>query len=88
MSIEVRKKVIVVEEVLHEGGPGTCVDVPITHINATYVRGHFDAMEVCVPDAPQGHELAVSLVMCYGGRVHDRAGGLKAEDIKGEDGLR
>jgi len=70
------------------GGPGSCLDVPITHINAAYVRGHFDAMEVCVPDAPQRDELAVSLVMSCGGRVHDRAGGLKASDIKGEDGLR
>jgi len=28
------------------GGPGTRLDVPITHINASYVRSHFDAMEV------------------------------------------
>src|SRR5882757_8938784 len=27
------------------GGPGTRLDVPITHINASYVRSHFDAME-------------------------------------------
>src|ERR1039458_2432554 len=30
------------------GGPGTRLDVPITHINASYVRSHFDAMEVGV----------------------------------------
>jgi len=70
------------------GGPGTRLDIPITHINAAYVRGHFDAMEVSVPDAPQRGELAVTLVMSSGARVHDRAGGLKAEDIQGEDGLR
>ena len=28
------------------GGPGVRLDVPITHINASYVRSHFDAMEV------------------------------------------
>jgi len=28
------------------GGPGTRLDVPITHINASYVRSHFDSMEV------------------------------------------
>ena len=28
------------------GGPGTRLDVPVTHINASYVRSHFDAMEV------------------------------------------
>jgi Protein of unknown function (DUF1185). len=27
------------------GGPGTRLDVPITHVNASYVRSHFDAME-------------------------------------------
>ena len=26
------------------GGPGTRLDVPITHINASYVRSHFDSM--------------------------------------------
>jgi hypothetical protein len=32
--------------------------------------------------------MAVVLVMTTGARIHNRAGGLKAEDIKGEDGLR
>ncbi len=27
------------------GGPGTRLDVPITHVNASYVRSHFDSME-------------------------------------------
>jgi Amino acid synthesis len=70
------------------GGPGTRLDVPITHINASYVRSHFDAMEVGVPDAPRSHELVVALVMSTGPRVHARAGGLAADAIKGEDGLR
>ena len=26
------------------GGPGARLDVPITHINVSYMRGHFDAM--------------------------------------------
>ena len=34
------------------GGPGATLDVPLTHINASYVRSHFDAMEVRVPGAP------------------------------------
>ena len=33
-------------------GPGTRLDVPITHINASYVRSHFDAIEVGIADAP------------------------------------
>jgi hypothetical protein len=70
------------------GAPGTRLDVPITHINASYVRGHFDAMEVGNSDSPRADEMAVILVMSTGARIHNRAGGLAAKDIKGEDGLR
>ncbi len=70
------------------GGPGARLDVPVTHINASYVRSHFDAMELGMPDAPHADELVVALVMTTGPRVHARVGGLKASEIKGEDGLR
>jgi hypothetical protein len=70
------------------GGPGTRLDVPITHINASYVRSHFDAMEVGLADAPRADEIVLTLVMTTGPRVHARAGGLKASEMKGEDGLR
>jgi len=70
------------------GGPGTRLDVPITHINASYVRSHFDAMEVGIPDAPRADEMVLALVMTTGARIHARVGGLKAAEIKGEDGLR
>jgi len=70
------------------GGPGTRLDVPITHINASYVRSHFDAMEVGVNDAPRADEILLALVMTTGARVHARVGGLKASEIKGLDGFR
>jgi len=70
------------------GGPGTRLDVPVTHINASYVRSHFDAMEVGIADAPRADEILLALVMTTGARVHERVGGLKASEIKGEDGLR
>lgn len=70
------------------GGPGTRLDVPVTHVNASYVRSHFDAMEVGIPDAPRADELLLALVMTTGSRIHARVGGLKATEIKGEDGLR
>src|SRR4029077_11048642 len=70
------------------GGPGTRLDVPITHINASYVRSHFDSMEVGLADAPRAGEILLALVMTTGPRVHARVGGLKASEIKGEDGLR
>ncbi|MCE8523110.1 amino acid synthesis family protein [Ruegeria pomeroyi] len=70
------------------GGVGARLDVPITHINASYVRSHFDSMEVGCNDAPRADEMALVLVMSTGPRVHSRAGGLEAWQIKGEDGLR
>lgn len=70
------------------GAAGARLDVPITHINASYVRSHFDAMEVGLNDSPRANEMLVALVMTTGPRIHARAGGLAAVDIKGEDGLR
>jgi hypothetical protein len=70
------------------GAPGTRLDIPVTHINASYVRSHFDAMEVGIADAPRADELLLALVMTTGPRVHARVGGLRASEIKGEDGLR
>lgn len=70
------------------GGPGMRLDVPITHINASYVRSHFDSMEIGLNDAPRADELMFALVMTTGPRIHARAGGLEAAEIKGEDGLR
>ena len=70
------------------GPVGARLDVPVTHINASYVRGHFNAMEVGVSDAPRADEMVLVLVMTTGGRVHDRVGGLRASEVKGEDGLR
>ena len=69
-------------------GVGGRLDVPITHINASYVRSHFDSMEVGLNDAPKANEMALVLVMSTGARIHNRAGGLAAEDIVGKDGLR
>ncbi len=70
------------------GAAGARLDVPVTHINASYVRGHFDAMVLGLPDAPRADEIVLALVMTTGARIHHRVGGLKASEIKGEDGLR
>jgi hypothetical protein len=70
------------------GPPGAALDVPLTHINASYVRSHFDAIEVRVPGAPAADEIVFILAMSTGARVHARVGGLKAADIARWDGLR
>ena len=70
------------------GAAGARLDVPVTHVDASYVRSHFDSIEVGVPDGPRSDEMALVLVMTTGPRVHHRAGGLAAADIEGKDGLR
>ncbi len=70
------------------GPPGVTLDVPLTHINAAYVRSHFDAIEVRVPDAPRADEIVFILAMSTGPRVHARMGGLAAADIARWDGQR
>ena len=70
------------------GPPGAALDVPLTHINASYVRSHFDAIEVRVPGAPAADEVVYILAMSTGPRVHERVGGLRAADIAQWNGLR
>jgi hypothetical protein len=67
---------------------GVSLDVPIGHINAAYVRGHFDAITVAIPDAPKQDEIVFILAMTRGARVHSRMAGLELKDVKGLDGLR
>jgi hypothetical protein len=70
------------------GGMGTPIDVPLGHKDAAYVRSHFDAMEVRIPDAPRRDEIVVAIVVTDSGRPIARIGGLTAAEIEGRDGLR
>jgi len=78
----------IVPSCMKQGGVGTRIDIPLGHINAAYVRSHFDGMEVGVPDGPRANELLFALAMTCGPRAHHRMGGLQMEDVTGEDGLR
>ena len=70
------------------GAPGTTLDVPLTHVNAVYVRSHFDAIEVRVPGAPLSDEIVFILAMSTGPRIHARVAGLAASAISQWNGLR
>jgi hypothetical protein len=78
----------IVPSAMKVGGVGTRVDIPLGHIDAAHVRSHFDAMEVGVPDGPKADELLFALAMARGPRIHDRMGGLTADQISKWDGLR
>jgi hypothetical protein len=70
------------------GGLGTAIDVPLGHKDAAYVRSHFDAVEIRVPDAPRSGEIVVAIAVTDSGRPLPRIGGLQKNEIEGEDGLR
>ena len=78
----------IVPSAMKVGGFGASLDVPLGHVNAAYVRSHFDAVTVTAPDGPRADEILFCLAMSCGGRVHARMGGLEAKDVTGEDGLR
>lgn len=78
----------IVPSCMKRGGVGSRLDVPLGHINAAYVRSHFDGIEIGLPDGPKADEIVFVLAMARGGRVHSRMGGLEVWDVKGEDGLR
>src|SRR4051812_24074183 len=70
------------------GGLGTAIDVPLGHKDAAFVRSHFDAIEARVSDAPRANEIVVAVAVTDSGRPLARVGGLRADEIKGQDGLR
>jgi hypothetical protein len=70
------------------GGLGAAIDVPLGHKDAAFVRSHFDAVEIRVPDAPRGDEIVVAVAVTDSGRPLPRIGGLQKNEVKGEDGLR
>jgi hypothetical protein len=84
----VEKGAALVPSAKKRGGMGAAIDVPLGHKDAAFVRSHFDAMEVRVPDAPRRGEIVVAVVVTDSGRPLPRIGGLKVEEIVGKDGLR
>lgn len=62
--------------------------VPVHYIHASYVRSHFNSIEVGVQDAPRPDEILFTLVMGTGGRLHSRLGGLRKESVSVNDGQR
>jgi len=69
------------------GVPGTILDIPLAHKDALYVRSHYDTMSVSFDDAPNRDEVIVCWAFATRGRLNARLGGLKASEVRGEDGL-
>lgn len=69
------------------GVAGTIIDVPLAHKDALYVRSHYDSISLSFNDGPGNDELIIIWAFATRGRLHARLGGLKAEEIQGENGL-
>lgn len=67
---------------------GTRLQIPLHHIEACYVRSHFSTMDVGAIDSPRPDELLYALVVSTGSRVHERLGGLRADNLTVGDGQR
>jgi hypothetical protein len=88
LRVAVEKGAALVPSSKKRGGMGAAIDVPLGHKDAAYVRSHFDAMEISVPDAPRRDEIVVAIVVTDSGRPLPRIGGLMHEQAEGRDGLR
>ncbi|WGS52335.1 amino acid synthesis family protein [Paraburkholderia sp. D15] len=88
LRVAVEKGAALVPSAKKIGTLGTAIDVPLGHKDAAFVRSHFDAIEARVSDAPRANEIVVAVAVTASGRPLPRIGGLQANEIKGEDGLR
>lgn len=70
------------------GNVGDRLIIPLGHVQAAYVRSHFGSAEMTLWDGPKRDEIVFGLAMATGGRIHARLGGLAADDVVGNDGLR
>jgi hypothetical protein len=62
---------------------GAVIDVPLAYKDEIWVRSHYDAIEVRVPDAPHPDELVVIAAVANRGRLNARVGGMTVEEVRG-----
>lgn len=64
------------------GAAGAVLDIPLGHKDEAWSRDHFDAMSVCIPDAPRPNEIMLGIVITDGGRIAPRSGQGKPKGVK------
>ncbi|MGW4029298.1 amino acid synthesis family protein [Streptomyces sp. NPDC004838] len=67
---------------------GEPIDIPLAHKDALYVRSHYDGLTVKLADSPGPDEFVAIAVYANRGRINARIGGVPADRITGQDGLR
>jgi hypothetical protein len=78
----------IIPSVQKVGPMGVQIDIPLHYKDAAFVRSHFDGMTISVNDAPRSDEIVLAVAVTDCGRPHARVGGLKKDEVQGEDGLR
>ena len=59
--------------------------MPLAYKDEVYVRSHYDAITLTLPDAPRPNEIVIIAAVATGGRVNARSGGMTVADfIAGE----
>lgn len=66
--------------------PAASVDVPLAYKNEIWVRSHYDAYTVFLPDAPLPTEVAVILAVANRGRLNERVGGMTIGEAEAQNG--
>lgn len=59
---------------------GSPIDIPLAYKDEVYVRSHYDAITIALPDAPRPDELVIIAAVATGGRLHARVGGMTAAE--------
>lgn len=72
-----------ITSVTKPSGTDATIDVPLAFKDEIWVRSHYDAMTVHVPDAPHPNELVVIAVVANRGRINARVGGMTVAEAQG-----
>ena len=69
-----------ITSVTKPSGVDAVIDVPLAFKDEVWVRSHYDAVTVHIPDAPHPDELVVIAAVSNRGRINARVGGMTRDE--------
>ena len=69
-----------ITSVTKPSGVDAVIDVPLAFKDEVWVRSHYDAVTVHIPDAPHSDELVVIAAVSNRGRINARVGGMTRDE--------
>ncbi len=60
---------------------GATIDIPLAYKDEVYVRSHYDAITLMLPDSPRPDEIVIIAAVATGGRVNARSGGMTVAEV-------